>query len=268
MRKEQVRLRRLPWAALSLGAVLLVLPILSGLATGEVVQRGHLRVSFEGRLTPVALPRSKSIPVSVAVGGKIATVGKGGPPQLRLISISINRYGRLDPGALPVCRIEQIQPSTTAGALEACGRSLVGEGRFSADVLLPEQAPFPSVGKIYAFNGAYRGRPAILAHVYGTRPVPTSYTLPFKIGSAKGMFGTVLTASLPRVTSQWGHITALSLELDRSLSASTGSPYLAARCPAPGNFPGAVFSLARTSFSFAGGPTLSATLRRNCRVRG
>lgn len=260
--------RRLSGAVLSLFAALLLLPALAGLASGELVQRGPLRVSFEGRLTPVALPRSRPIPISVAVGGKIVDVGRGDPPQLRLISISINRYGRLRPGALPTCRIEQIQPSTTEGALEACGRSLVGEGRFSADVLLPEQAPFPSVGKIYAFNGSYRGRPAILAHVYGTRPVPTSYTLPFEISSKRGTFGTVLIASLPQVTSQWGHITALSLELDRSLWGSTGSQYLTARCPAPAGFPGAVFPLARTSFSFAGGPTLGATLNRSCRVRG
>ena len=29
-------------------------------------------------------------------------------------------------------------------------------------------------GKLYAFNGRWHGRPAILAHVYGTKPVPTS----------------------------------------------------------------------------------------------
>ena len=45
---------------------------------------------------------------------------------------------------LPVCRVDQIQPSTTDGALAACRRSLVGEGHFSANVKLPEQSPFPS----------------------------------------------------------------------------------------------------------------------------
>jgi len=42
---------------------------------------------------------------------------------------------------------------------------------------------------------------------------------------------------------------------------------LTAGCPALKGFPGAVFPLARTSFGFAGGKTLTATLTRGCRVR-
>jgi hypothetical protein len=58
---------------------------------------------------------------------------------------------------------------------------LVGTGTFATKILLPQQAPFPAGGKLYAFNGRYRGHPAILAHVFGTEPVPTSFTLPFEM---------------------------------------------------------------------------------------
>ena len=85
----------------------------------------------------------------------------------------------------------------------------MGEGEFSAKVLLAGQAPFPSNGKVYAFNSGLHGKPVILAHVYGTEPAPTSYTLPFMIESAKVTFGTVLTASLPDVTANSGYITGL-----------------------------------------------------------
>ena len=51
---------------------------------------------------------------------------------------------------------------------------------------------------MFAFNGTYKGKPAILAHVYGNQPVPTSFTLPFLITKAKGTFATVLTATFPR----------------------------------------------------------------------
>jgi hypothetical protein len=254
--------------ALSVLAFLLALALPP--ATGaEVVQRGHLRVAFEGELTPHLLPRSGSAPVSVTVGAKISATAGPVPPRLRRISIAINRYGHLTPGGLPVCRVEQIQPATTKGALEACRRSLVGEGSFSANVLLPEQAPFPSYGKVYAYNGTYNGGPAILAHVYGTEPAPTSYTLPFQVARTKGTYGTLLSASLPQVTSEWGYVTGLSLTLDRTFSfRGERRGYVSASCPAPTGFALATFPLAHSTFAFTGGVRLSATLSRSCRARG
>lgn len=238
------------------------------LASAETVQSGKLRVTFEGGLTPRALPRHGVAPVTVAVGADITTTKKTKVPQLRVIEIAINRNGRLDTGGLPLCRIDQIQPSTTQNALAACRGSLVGTGHFSAKVLLSGQAPFPSEGKVYAFNGRYEGRPAILAHVYGTQPAPTSYTLPFEIQRAKGTFGTVLRASLPEATSDSGYVTGLQMTLGRNFTYR-GRPhsYLSAGCPAPQGFPGAVFPFAKASFDFEGGRSLSKTLTRSCAVR-
>jgi hypothetical protein len=254
-------------SAKAVGALAVLLALaLPGPTAAEVVQRGQLRVAFEGKLTPHALPRSGAVPVGVELGGRIASADGRTPPQLKRISIRVNRFGRLAPGSLPVCRLEQIQPATTEGALEACGRSLVGTGSFSARVLLPEQAPFPSTGKVYAYNGSYRGRPAILVHVYGTQPAPTSYTLPFQVIRTRGTFATLLTASLPQVTSEWGYVTGIGLKLDRT-SPGRGRGYLSASCPAPAGFSLATFPLARSTFAFAGGRKLSATLNRSCRVR-
>jgi hypothetical protein len=241
---------------------------LAGLARAEIKQRGNLRVTFEGKLTPHTLPRAGAAPIRVTVGGTIATTNGTTPPQLRQIAIAINRNGRLSAKGLPVCRLDQIQPSTTADALSVCRDSLVGEGQFSAKVLLPQQAPFPSEGKVYAFNGVLHGRPAIFAHVYGTHPVPTSSTIPFEILPANGTYGTLLRASLPRVTSQWGYVTGLELTLGRSFTyRGKRLSYLSAGCPAPKGFPGATFSLARASFSFAGMKALTSTLTRSCGVR-
>lgn len=237
------------------------------LARAEVVQKGPLRVAFAGKFTPRALPRHGSAPISVSIGGRISTSGGATPPQLRTISIAINRNGRLDPGSLPACRLRQIQPSTSAGALAACRGSLVGEGSFSADVKLPQQSPFPSRGKVLAFSGKMNGSSVVFAHVFGTDPVPTSYTLPFFIRRSGGTFATTLVASLPQVTSDWGFVTGIDLRLDRRFTDHGGRDgYLSAACPAPPGFPGAVFPLARASFAFAGGRTLSSVLNRSCTV--
>ncbi|HSK49005.1 MAG TPA: hypothetical protein VK889_00775 [Solirubrobacterales bacterium] len=260
--------RRRAATALAATLSLALSGLLPGLPAAEVVEDGPLRVSFFGRLAPQALPRSGSAPVGVDVGARISSANSTPPPQLRRISIAINRNGRFSPGLLPACRVEQIQPATTQGALEACRASLVGRGSFSARILLPAQAPFPSKGEVYAYNGVYEGRPAILAHVYGTEPAPVSYTLPFQISTiARGTFGTLLSASLPQATSEWGYVTGLQLSLGRNFSRhGERHGFVSASCPAPAGFRGAVFPFARATFAFSGGIALRSTLTRSCRV--
>lgn len=237
-------------------------------SAAEVMQRKGVRVTFGGDLSPQRLPRAGTAPIAVSLAAKIAPTGKGAPPQLRRISVAINKYGRIDSAGLPVCRVTDIQPSTSAKAMQACGRSLVGSGSFGAEVLLPEQAPFPSDGKILAFNGVHEGKPAILAHVYGTDPAPTSFTMPFVIGRSGGKFGTAITAELPEVTTEWGYVTSLELKLQRRYSwGGKARSFVVAGCPAPKGFPGAVFPFAKASFGFAKF-TIGSTITRTCKARG
>ncbi len=247
----------------------LVLAASATLVQAEVVQKGPLRVDFSGKISPQALPRTGAAPIKVELGGEITTTDGSLPAQLRRITIAINRQGRLDTKGLPVCQLDQIQPSTTAHALENCGAAKVGEGSFSADVAVPGQAPFPSDGKLIAFNGVEAGKPVLFAHIYGAEPVPTSYTLPFRITTGQGTFATKLSTSLPQVTSDVGFVTGLSLTLKRNFNyQGKAHSYLSAGCPAPKGFPGAVFPLARASFDFSGGQSLGSVLSRSCRATG
>jgi DNA-binding beta-propeller fold protein YncE len=240
-----------------------------GASASVVEQRRGVRVSFDGKLTPHVLPRHGTAPVGIVVDAQIGATGGDDPPQLRRITIAINRNGHFTSKGLPTCRVDQIQPSTTDGALAACRRSLVGEGRFSANVKLPQQSPFPSAGKVLAFNGKVNGRPAILAHIYGTDPAPTSTVLPFLLKEGRGTYGTTLEASLPQATGNWGYVTGLRMSLRRRFSYNGHSrSFLSAGCPAPAGFPSAAFPLAKTSFAFAGNLTLDAVLTRTCKARG
>jgi hypothetical protein len=253
-----------PIAAL---AALLALLCLGALAQAETVRKGDLQVRFEGKLAPQSLPRSGQAPVTVSVSAKVSSTGAQAPPPMRQISIAINKYGHLDPSGLPICRLEQIQPATTDDALAACRRSLVGEGRFLATVV--GHAPFPSDGKIYAFSGEVEGKPAILAHVYGTSPAPASYTIAFVVSKAKGTFGTTLKATLPPVESGSGYITGIFLSLGKTFTVhGERHSYFSASCPAPKGFSKAVFPFAKASVGFQGGPTLGSTLTRTCKAKG
>jgi hypothetical protein len=252
-------------AAVFLNALVFVLSVPS--VGAEVVQRQGVRVSVTGSMAPRKLPRRGRAPVSVTIGGRIFSTASDGPPKLERLVIAINSHGRLSTDGIPRCRLHHIDPSTTAEAREACAGSLIGEGHFSADVRLPEQSPFPSRGKVLAFNGRLRGQPAIFAHIYGTRPVPTSYVLPFLIRRTRGTYGTMLEASFPKVTGEWGFVTGLSLNLNGSGSFPSGAGgYLSAGCPAPKGSSIALFPLMRTTFSFAGGPALDSVLTSTCTV--
>jgi hypothetical protein len=242
--------------------------VAASVVQAEVTQQGNLRVVFGGKIAPYELPRTGDAPVSVSLSGDIKTTDSSIPPQLRTITMAINRSGKLDYKGLPDCHFDEIQPASTQEAREACPNSLVGTGSFRANVALPEQSPFPSNGKVLAFNGVDGGKPVVFAHIYGTEPLPTSFTLPFEIKrSGKGTYSTTLVTQLPRVAAQWGYISGVSLELSRTYRyrGKTHS-YISAGCPAPKGFPGATFPFARASFGFEGGKTLSSTMIRSCGV--
>src|SRR5262249_28667915 len=138
-----------------------LLVISASLAAAETSQKGNLRVSFTGKVSPHALPRDANAPIAVAMGGQIATTDGTAPPALQSFEIALNRAGRLDYKGLPSCSLDRIQPASTVAARRACGASLVGKGSFSATVAIPEQSPFPSRGQLLAFNGTQGGHPVI-----------------------------------------------------------------------------------------------------------
>ena len=230
-------------------------------AGAEVAQKQGVRVVVKGDLSPTKLPREGDAPVAVSVSGQIEALKQGELPQLKAMSIAINAAGKLDVKGIPHCRINHINPSTTEQALAMCRSSLIGEGSFSANVVLPEQSPFPSKGKLLAFNGTIGRKPAIFAHVYGTQPLANSYVFVFKVKKTKGTFGTLLEASFPKATGDWGYITGISLNLNRSR-------FMQAGCPAPAGFDKVVFPFVKTSFDFDGGLDIESTLTRSCEAKG
>lgn len=234
---------------------------LTPLSSAEVSQKNGVRVSVDGALSPKRLPRKGSAPVAVSVKGEISAKSADVLPQLQHLSIAINSAGHLDVAGIPHCRINHINPSTNQEALAACKSSLVGEGSFSANVVLPEQSPFPSKGKLLAFNGQIGRKPAIFAHIYGTKPVPTSYVFAFKVRQSKGTYGTILETDFPKATGEWGYVTGIELNLNKKR-------FLTAGCPAPKGFSKASFPLMRTDFAFAGGLSLTNTLNRSCEAKG
>jgi hypothetical protein len=261
-------MRRRAKRAVVATALALACFLLAAAANAELIERGDLFVKFRGGIFPAALPRHVQAPIRVSVDGTIKTLSGDQPPALRQISIAINRGGRVNTRGLPTCHRSQIEPATRRQALEACRPALIGEGRYAAALALPEQTNFPLRGRVLAFNAVVDGGRAILAHVYGDYPVPTSRVFVFRIRRTRGTFGTVFTAALPVSLNRHGYLKKISLDLRRDfVYRGRTQSYLSAACGAPAGFNTAVFPFVRVGMIFEDGRKLSSTLIRSCRVQ-
>ena len=249
-------------------AGLLLCPTLP--ANAELTQAGKLIVGFDGGLSPTKLPRTDPAPVSVRVAGDVRHAS-GDPdrlPQLRRISVGINRAGRLFDKGMPSCEVGKIQPATEAEAQARCARSIVGSGNVELQVRLPNQEPFMVRATLLAFNGPqHGGQKTILAQVYAEDP-PGAFVLTFKVKRRGGVFGTVLSTTLPKSAQQWAYLTHFEMTLHRIYRyRGERHSYISAACAAPAGFPGAVFPFAKATYGFDNGQKLTTTAFRSCRVR-
>lgn len=91
----------------------------------------------------------------------------------------------------------------------------------------------------------------------------------FKIARIdRNTYGTELSASLPQALGEWGYVDRIKLTLRRKYRhLGKQLSYFNAGCPAPEGTRGTVFQLARTTFSFADAPEISATVTKTCRVK-
>jgi hypothetical protein len=238
-------------------------------AQGEVYQRGNLRVSFDGRLKPHDLPRERLAPVTVSLDGSVGTVDGSRPPQLREITVAMNRAGKLFSAGLPVCRSSLLQQTTSEAALSLCRSALVGHGTFAVNVDLPNAPLIPAKGKVLVFNSKIGRKQGLVLHLYGSSPVRAAFVLPFKIEHrSQGEFGTVFSTKIPTLAADLGYVTEIKLTIGRRYRYA-GKPrsFISASCAAPAGFPGVSYQLAKTTFAFADGTNLISHLTRDCTVR-
>jgi hypothetical protein len=241
----------------------------AGAARGEVEQSGNLIVSLGGGISPHALPRAEPAPVTVSIDSRFkAADGADPPPQLRRISIAINRDGKIFDRGLPTCRVRTIQPATIGAARRICGGAIVGGGRVQVRVDLPGQRPFTFEGPLLVFNAKRSGgHRTLLAQVYGRHP-PSAFVLTFEVFEQTGGFGTVIRTVLPRSAWKWAYVTRFEMRLHRIYTYDgERHSFVSAACAAPAGFPGAIYEFADADFGFAEGRQVALTLNRDCRVR-
>lgn len=253
------------------GALILAATAIAGgtLATAAVVQRDGLRITVQSQILPFKLPRTGTAPIAVFIAGHIATPSGAVPPQLLRMSVKVNRHGLLQSKGLPTCTLSQVRATSTSRALSRCGDAVVGSGRFWATIVLPDQPPYPTRGRLLVFNGRRAGRPVIFAHIYTTKPFATSFVITFAISRIdRGAYGTELSASLPQALGSWGFVDRIKLTLKRKYRRGGRQlSYFNAGCPAPAGARFTAFPLALASFVFTGGKRVSLAVPKSCGVK-
>lgn len=252
-----------------IGVALIVALGMAGVARGEAGGDGNVVVSFTGGISPKTLPRTGTAPVGVSIDTTFKAIdGADPPPQLREISIGINRQGRIFDRGLPTCRVRSIQPTTIAAARRICGGAIVGSGHIEVRIHLENQSPFTFTGPLLVFNAERsNGKRRLLAQVYGIRP-PSAFVLTFKILERRGTYGTVIRTVLPTSAQKWAYVTHFDMRLQRTYAYNGEQrSFVSASCAAPAGFQAALFPFARGKFTFAGGLAVTIPLNRECRVR-
>jgi len=241
----------------------------AAIATAATIQQGDLRITVLAQLKPYKLPRVGTAPIAVFVAGHLQSARGGIPPQLRRMTIRVNKHGLLQSRGLPVCEVHQIQPGSDARALDSCQDALIGSGRFWANIVLPDQGAYRTQGRLLIFNGQDKaGRPQVLAHIYTTHPFANSFVIPFSLKHvSKGPYGTELKASLPEALGSWGYLDRIKLTLRRKYTyRGRHLSYFNSGCPALRGQSRASFPLAYAQFFFAGRAPMGATVQKTCGV--
>lgn len=253
------------------GALVLAVLAVSGggLATAAVVQQDGLRITVLSRILPFKLPRTGTAPIAVFVAGHIATPSGAVPPQLQRMTIKVNRHGLLQSRGLPTCTLPALRATSTERALSRCAPALVGSGRFWATIVLPDQRPYPTRGRLLVFNGRRAGAPVLFAHIYTTKPFLSSFTITFALRRIdRGPYGTELDASLPQALGSWGFVDRIKLTLRRKYRVHGEQlSYFNAGCPAPRGAKLTSFPLALVDFDFAGGKRVGLSVDKSCAVK-
>jgi hypothetical protein len=254
--------------AIVLGVLgVLTVTTLSGAARGERSRVGNLVGTLNGGISPLALPRSRTAPVTVSLEGKIATTDGTPLPQVKQVKIELAGPGLIQTVGLPLCPQARLEHADDRQAMNRCGPALVGRGSLGAEVAIPHQTPFGIHARLLAFNGrTAAGRKAIWVHAYASNP-PLSLVLPFVVHPGGRSFPTALIAAVPGSVGPLPRLAVFRLHLHRRFRyRGQVRSYISASCPVPPAFTAGFLAFARATYNFGDGRRVRIETVRSCRA--
>lgn len=244
-----------------------VIALIAAGASGAVtVLAGNLLIKINGGTSPRALPKTKMAPVSFHGSASVATRDGSHIPAASGTQLLIDKHISLDTTGLPTCKLSQIEASTPAQAMKACGDALLGRGTSTAQVQFPESEPFEAKGPLLAFNGPPSGAGGYggggyneqFYYVYAAVPVPTALIAVGRVTKASGKYGYKISISIPKIAGGAGSFNSAEFTINRRWTyRGKKHSFLNAEC-ANGHFD------AQVEISFVDGSNLSGKVVNAC----
>jgi hypothetical protein len=231
-------------------------------ALGQTVRAGNLVVTIEGDISPKALPKKEAAPITLKASGSLKAADATHPPPIQTVYLEFDRHGKLNTKGLPSCKASQLQSTITAQAKRACGDALVGQGKATAEIAFPEQAPFSASGPMLIFNASKGNQQAFLIHVYAFVPAPTTFVTKVTIGHKSGKYGTTAEVKVPTIVAGQGSLTGFEAKLGKTWTyKGKKQNLLEASCPT-----GHLY--AHGIFTFKDGERIAGDIARSCTPKG
>lgn len=237
------------------------------LAAGEkptVVRAGNVILTFDGDISPKALPKNKFAPISFHASGSIATTDGSQPPALKEVVVDAYKGAEVDVKGQPICTAGKLQAEDTKQAEAACPGSILGRGTTTVRVAFPESTPFDATGPLLYFNGGIKGGVTTLyIQAYVAVPTPTAIVTTVKITKEhKGPYGLHIVGSIPLIAGGSGSVTGFAFGFPRTVSyAGQKHNYLLAKCET-----GVLYAKVQTIFR--DGTNLTGDVVRTCKQSG
>lgn len=252
--------------------VLASMAIAAGIAGAEQEGAAGVIVFLNGDFAPKALSRDQLSPVSIELKGSVHGTDGQLPPPIGRIDIDFGRNASLETAGLPSCRRGQLVASDMRHAMQACGPALVGRGHVKAILEFPDEQPHEVDAHLLAFNGHSRQPDAVVwALVSPYKPaLATSFVLPFYMEGIPtgGDFGHRIRAPVFHNPARFWRLSSFNVTLGRRYRADGArQSFLDARCPLPPRITSLSIPLARATYRFAAGPSVSVDIFRACRAR-
>jgi hypothetical protein len=224
-------MRRKLMLALALGAVLSLGVAAIASAVSTTLRAGNLVVTFGGTISPKQLPKSKYVPITSNIFGKISTTDGTHPSAFRETEFDIDKDVKVNVKGYPSCKGGQLEARDTKAALKACGNSVLGKGSADVEIAFPEQKPIKVHSPLTIFNGGEKGgKITLYFHIFITVPAPTAVVTTVTI-TRKGS-GIHSVAKVPVVAGGSGSGLDFSFQIGKTFSYKGKKVgYLEARCP-------------------------------------
>jgi hypothetical protein len=224
-------MRRKLMLALALAAVLSLGVVAIASAVTTTLRAGNLIVTFGGSVSPKALPKTKYVPVSSNIFGKISTSDGTHPSAFRETEFNIDKDIKVNVKGYPSCKAGELEARDTKAALKACGNAVLGEGDADVEIAFPEQNPIKVHSPLTIFNGGEKGgKITLYFHIFITVPAPTAVVTTVTV-QRKGT-GIHSVAKVPVVAGGSGSALDFSFKIGKTYSYKGKKVgYFEARCP-------------------------------------